>query len=120
MKCSSIRVYRSMEPLTSQTTTSLRGFSLRRRVSRRTSSPPYRALCRSVLRTSSPGPLPRLLAPRAPETGVPPERGHELPRLQHLLRRELGEVPRAQNLARAERAGEVDAVEAFIGVCWLG
>ena len=120
MKCRSIRVYRSIEPLTSQTTTSLRGFSLRRRVSRCMSSPPYRALCRSVRRTSSPGPRPASLRRVRRRPG-----SHCNEAMSCLACSISSGVNSAksrvrQHLARAERAGEVDAVEALVRVGGFG
>ena len=67
-----------------------------------------------------PRPSPRFLAPRSPEAGVPSERGHQLARLQHLLRRELREVPRSQYLPCAERSREVYSVETLVRVGGLG
>ena len=115
MKWSSIRVYRSMEPLTSQTTTSLRGFSLRRLLSMRTSSPPNCAFRRSVLRRSSAGPFPRCFRLVRLTPGFHCREAISCLACNVLLRRELREIPRPEHFPGAERSGQVDTVVPIIG-----
>ena len=58
MKCSSNRVYRSMEPLTSHIKIRGRGLSLRSRRANSNSSPPYLRFCLRVRRRSIQEPSP--------------------------------------------------------------